>query len=324
MQPVSSATNMEGKEKNIVYAIAAACILGIIVIGALVLTSHTTAKGFSELYFENPDTLPRVVKVGDKIDFGFTTVSHEKKETSYDYRVTYDGQAIGSGSFSLGSAGSVQNATNRKTITVSLTPNNSSLVRIRDPVVSQSITRNNAAYGTIYSKGSQFDRINLVTSPNGYSLISGVNNTAKQIDVNTPAKFILPYKISSPLDSVGLIIFDPKLRELYNTSNSTITPEGDPYKVKQADNNGLSDLGYKIHREVWNITNDRGDIISSKKTQDTEYRYAFKKISVKESSTQSEIRGPGQPAKSAVSEGSEYEINFWILVLEESEKVQNM
>lgn len=319
---------MEGKEKTIVYAIAAACVLGIIVIGALVLTSHTTAKGFSELYFEDSDTLPRVVKVGDIIDFAFTTVSHEKKETSYDYRVTYDGQDIGSGSFSLGSASSAHNDTDRKTIDVSLTPNSSSLVKIGDPVVNQSIMRYNAVLGTISNQGSRFNRMNLITSPNGYSLISwGANDTAKQIDVNIPDKFILPIRLqmSGISDSAGLLIFDPKQKESYNNSFRTIIPEGSQYDITtSSDGKSLSNLGYTIHRDDWNIINNGGNIDIQHKNSTTRYQYAFKKISVKESSKQSELRGPGQPAESTVGTGSEYEINFRVLVLEESEKVQNM
>ena len=155
---------MEGKEKTIVYAFAAACILGIIIVGALVLTSHTTEEGFSELYFKDPDMLPSVVKIGDKIDFAFTTVSHEKKQTAYDYRVTYDGHDIRSGSFSLEPSSS-------KTINVSMTPKNSSLVKMTDPVVNLSKMKYNATLGTISSQDYGFDRMKILTSPNGYSLV---------------------------------------------------------------------------------------------------------------------------------------------------------
>ena len=116
---------MEGTEKTIMYAIAAACILGIVIVGALALTSHTTEEGFSELYFKNPDMISRVIKIGDKIDFAFTTASHEKKQTAYDYRVTCDGHNIRSGSFSLEPSSS-------KTINVSMTPKNSSPVKKTD------------------------------------------------------------------------------------------------------------------------------------------------------------------------------------------------
>jgi len=72
---------MEGTGRTIVYAIAAACILGMIIIGALVLTSDMTEEEITELYFENLNTLPHVIQKGDKIDFAFT-LSHGKKADS--------------------------------------------------------------------------------------------------------------------------------------------------------------------------------------------------------------------------------------------------
>lgn len=293
---------MEGTEKTIVYALAAACILGIIIVGALVLTSHTTEEVFSELYFENPDTLPSVVKIGDKIDFAFTTVSHEKKQTPYDYRVTYDGHDIRSGSFSLEPSSS-------KTINVSMTPKNSSQVKMTDPVVNLSKMKYNAALGTISSQGYGFDRMEILTSPlNGYSLVlCGANTIRLQIP-----------------DSVGLLIFDPKLKESYNTSFRTVIPD---VGIGLSDGQFLSDRGYIIRRDDWNIVNDRGNIDILHKKSSTTYRYSLKKVSVKVSSAGSEIRGAGESAKPAVSDtrtGSEYEIHFWITVKEDPDKLQNI
>lgn len=311
---------MESAEKKIVYAITAACIFGIIIVGALVLTSHTTEEGFSELYFRDPDTIPKMVKIGDKIDFAFTTVSHEKKQTAYDYRVTYDGQDIRSGSFSLEPSSS-------KTINVSMTPKNTSLVMKTDPVVKQYKMKYNAALGTISSQGSSVDRMKILTSPNGYSLILwNANNTTKQIDVNMPGKFILPIRLENP-DDFNLLLLDPKLKESYNTTVVTVVPEGDQKDTAPSNGQSLSNLGYTIRRDDWNVVNDRGNIDILYKLSNTIYRYAFKKISVKVSSTGSEIRGAGESAKSAVNDtrtGSEYEIHFWIIVKEDPDKLQNL
>jgi len=307
---------MEGAEKTIVYAFAAACILGMIIVGALVLTSHTTEEGFSELYFEDPDKLPGVVKIGDKIDFKFTTVSHEKKQTAYNYRVTYDGRDIGSGSFSLEPSRS-------KSINVSMMPKNSSLVKMTDPIVNLSKMKYTAALGTISSQGNDFDRMKILTSPNGYSLIlSGANNTPKQMDVNMPGKFILPIPLQIT-NSVGLLIFDPKLKESYNTSLRTVIPVGGQ---APSDGQSLYNNGYIICRDDWNIVNDRGSIDIQHKNSSTIYRYALKKVSVKVSSTGSEIRGTGESDKPVVSvrTGSEYEIHFWNMVREDPDKLQNM
>ena len=319
MQPAIFAHNMEGKEKTIVYAFAAACILGIVIVGALVLTSHTAGEGFSELYFKDLDMLPSVVKIGDKIDFAFMTVSHEKKQTAYDYKVTYDGHDIMSGYFSLGPSSS-------KTINVSMMPNNTSLVKMTDPVVSQYKMKYNAALGTISSRDNGFDSMKLLTSPNGYSLLWDTNNTTKQVDVNIPGKFILPIKLQIT-DSVDLLIFDPKSKESCNTSMLTVIPEGGPKNIVPSDGQSLSNLGYTTIREDWNIGNNKGNIDILYKNSKTIYRYALKKVSVKVSSAESEIRGSGESAKPAVGEtqtGSEYEIHFWIVVKEDPDKLQDI
>jgi hypothetical protein len=74
----------------LIYAIAAACILGIIVMGALALSNHNS-EGFSELYFENSDEFPMLVDIGNKVKFEFTVVSHEKERCKYRCNVSYDG-----------------------------------------------------------------------------------------------------------------------------------------------------------------------------------------------------------------------------------------
>jgi len=258
---------MDGNKKTIVYAFAVACIFGIIIVGALVLTSHTTDEVVTEIYFKDLDTLPSVVKIGDKIDFAFT-LSHEKKQTAYNYRVTYDGNDISSGSFS-------REPSSFKTINVSMTPKNSSLVQMTDPVVSLSEMKYNVALGTI----------------------------------------------------VGLLIFDPKLKESYNISLRTVIPEGGQEVTSPSDGQSLSNLGYTIRHDDWNIVNDRGNIDILHKNSSTIYRYAFKKVSVKVSSTGSEIRGAGESAKPAVGDtqtDSEYEIHFWIVVKEDPDKLQNI
>ena len=75
---------MDFEDKTIIYAIIAACVLGIVVIGALVVftwTSGAMSESFSELYFESPKDLPSVVDVGEPVDFTFSVVSQELTET---------------------------------------------------------------------------------------------------------------------------------------------------------------------------------------------------------------------------------------------------
>jgi hypothetical protein len=109
-----------GNNKTIVYAIIAACILGIIVIGALVLYGGTS-EGFSELYFEDPDELPRIVNAGEDVRFNFTLVSHEMTPLTYKYNITFDDELIEESNTSLEPG-------NNKTFDIVFVPRNSSLI----------------------------------------------------------------------------------------------------------------------------------------------------------------------------------------------------
>ena len=102
------------------YVAAATCILGMIAIGTLALKSHSTDEGFSELYFDNPDSLPHVIFVGKGINFSFSLVSHEKTPFTYRFNVTLEGAPVKAGTISL-------NPQERQKINVTLMPNASSL-----------------------------------------------------------------------------------------------------------------------------------------------------------------------------------------------------
>jgi hypothetical protein len=143
---------MDGDSKKMIYAIAAACILVIIIVGALALFSHIS-KGFSELYFENPDDLPRHVNIGDRMKLEFTVVSHEMKRCNYRYNVTYDDRIIKSGSFVLMPE---ESNSNRNTIEVDLIPNISSLVKMNSPNIEISRIRyNNTLVSTMHTEKCQ-------------------------------------------------------------------------------------------------------------------------------------------------------------------------
>lgn len=113
--------NETGKKKTIVYAIIAACVLGIVVIGALVINSSNTSEGFSELYFEDNQKLPKIVNAGQDVRFNFTLVSHEKTPVTYRYNVTFNEEMIEEGTIRL-------EPEKNKTHNVLFVPNNSSLV----------------------------------------------------------------------------------------------------------------------------------------------------------------------------------------------------
>jgi hypothetical protein len=332
---------MEGNEKNdnarmnktAICVILAACVLGIIVIGALVPTGGKS-DGFSELYFEDPKLLPSTVDVGDTIDFAFTVVSHEKNPTAYYYNVTYDRQVIQSGNISIepyisDSKPSDFGMPNEKTIEINMSLNESSLKQVSiKPSTTVSRLTYNGLMGTIGVQGTGPERTSIISSPRGYTVILwGPNNTTKQVDVGlsgTSDKFLIPIKGAS--GETKLIILDPSKEESYRTNFSTMTQVGTPDKIVPSDSKSLSDYGYKISREEWIVNNNRGYVDSLQRNIVTNYRYALKKISVEVASMDSEIIGSNETAidRSAIGEASplsEYEIHFWVIVMESPEKL---
>lgn len=328
---------MSDNDKTIIYGIVAACILGMVVIGALILSS-SSSEGFSELYFEDHTELPRIVDIGEAINFSFTVKSYEKVSTTYDYNVTYDNQLIKSGTFKLLPEDSLSfeekpAKMSEKTIDVSFVPKTSSLIRINSPNVKMSKLKLDQRLGMVISQGSGFERVNVITTPNGYSVITwGANNSTRQVNVELPDKLIFPIELS--VDGIqkhtGMLIFDPNLEESFSINNSDIIRQGDPYNVVPNDLDSISSFGYRINRQGWEIENNRGNLDILRWNSATDYRYKFKKVSVKVSSMDSEIRGLND---TAISEGyglqkapvlSEYEIYFWIIVQEDQNKLNEL
>jgi hypothetical protein len=108
-------------EKTVTYAIIAACIIGIVMVGFVVLTNTSTKESFSELYFEDHTSLPTESVFGEPCSFTFTTVSHEVNTTSYTYLVSFDDRVIKQGTFTLAPE-------QRTSINTLFVPNNSTLV----------------------------------------------------------------------------------------------------------------------------------------------------------------------------------------------------
>lgn len=88
-------------EKTVTYAIIAACIIAIVMVGVVVLTNTSTKESFSELYFEDHTELPSELEVGESSSFTFTTVSHEVNTTSYTYLVSFGDSVIKQGTFKI-------------------------------------------------------------------------------------------------------------------------------------------------------------------------------------------------------------------------------
>jgi len=311
--------------RSILYAIIAACVLCIIIVGALVVLKTENPEGFSELYFENPEDLPTVVEAGEPVDFAFVVVSHEDKLTTYKYNVTYDKNLINSGNFTLMPPPknlAALEGINKKTIRIRLVPNETSLVRIDRPFETVSRTTQNIDTGTIVSYSAGPGKVNIITSPKGYSVIVwGENNITQKIDVDLPGtsdKIIFPG--ISRGSSQDFLIFDTAKQGRFRTNISNISQVGILCNPELLDNGTVSNYGYKVQHEIWDISNNYGYLDMLKKTIEENYRYEFKKVSVNVASEKSVIIQADEKRTADVSSGelappSEYEIHFWIIVM---------
>lgn len=77
-----------------------AAIILILILGAVVLVSHSSSSGFSVVYFEN-STVPAQLVPGNTSTIVFVVESHEKDKTTYSFEVTLDGNVIDTGNFTL-------------------------------------------------------------------------------------------------------------------------------------------------------------------------------------------------------------------------------
>ena len=104
-------------DKTLTRATLGVAILGLFIVVYTLATDSipATSKGYSELYFENPDEVPDVVEVGKKYAIPFVVSSNEKKAISYNYTVTFDGAEIIRDKFTL-------TPEEKKTLTVELIP----------------------------------------------------------------------------------------------------------------------------------------------------------------------------------------------------------
>lgn len=273
---------MDFEDKTIIYAIIAACVLGIVVIGALVVftwTSGAMSESFSELYFESPKDLPSVVDVGEPVDFTFSVVSHELTETPYTYTVRYDNRILRSGMFTLPAIGDGGNT--KRTFNVTFTPEKPSLIQLREPATTVLQTTYNGAIGV------------LVPANGTQEILKGKDQIYLPADLSD---------FGSP-NREGLLIFDPTARETFSTTTSSVEQVGtSPSETSPAKDakSAVTDSGYTVSRTEWIIDNDHGVITVQKETTSTEYRYTYQKVSV-----------------DVASPSTAYEIHFWILVQED-------
>jgi len=53
----------------------------------LLVYTFSPKESFTELYFNNPEGLPRIIKINETNNFSFTIVSHEKELKNYNYSI---------------------------------------------------------------------------------------------------------------------------------------------------------------------------------------------------------------------------------------------
>ena len=54
----------------------------------IMVYTFSPKEHFTELYFNNPEGLPRIIKINETNNFSFTIVSHEKGLKNYNYSIT--------------------------------------------------------------------------------------------------------------------------------------------------------------------------------------------------------------------------------------------
>ncbi|MCW3133210.1 MAG: DUF1616 domain-containing protein [Methanophagales archaeon] len=242
------------EEKKVIYAIIVACIIGIFIVGFLVVTHTTTKEGFSELYFEEHEVLPKIIAVGEEEQFAFTVASHELNTASYKYVVSLDDEIIEEGGFILGPDENI-------TVNVSFIPENSSLMPVDEVEHNMSLK--------IPQKIEPLTFLNL-KSGNFTRIKKGLffKGAIPLIDSEENPTFINLSELSG--DSV-----------LYNYTE--FYRFGDINKLEPVNLNmgeDFSNLGYKRYIKRCELKKNEGNTILEISDKNIEYRYKFKRISV--------------------------------------------
>jgi uncharacterized membrane protein len=53
----------------------------------LIVYAFSPKETFTELYFNNPESLPKIIKINEENNFSFTIISHEKGLKNYSYSI---------------------------------------------------------------------------------------------------------------------------------------------------------------------------------------------------------------------------------------------
>ncbi|MCK9631749.1 MAG: hypothetical protein M0R30_08895 [Methanoregula sp.] len=290
---------MEPSERTIVYGLVGACICGIIIVGAFLIFAggmFSSSSGFSELYFENHQTLPAIINENDPVNFSFTVVSHNKENTDYFYEVFAGNQIIRSGSFILPQTDSSEER-------LQLNLNKTSIfiegIRFRSTLIPLNELQNTQTQITEYE---------------GTGLIQSDNENDSHI-LKDPSKIYYPVQLPENDETITLA-FDPSINERFRKSTTRKIKIGDMNTIKIDDKateiHGYrpSNVGYDTSETELTVSNDRGTISETENKTTIQYRYAFEKVSVNLSA--SPVSNPDKT--------SYYEIHFWVFAKDPSQQ----
>ena len=240
------------EEKEVVYAIIAACVIGIFIVGFLVVTYTTTKEGFSELYFEEHENLPKIITVSEEEQFAFTVASHELNTTSYVYVVSLDDEIVEKGGFTLGPDENI-------TVNVSFIPENSSLMLVDEVEHNWTLRIPQKIEPLTFLRLKKFTKIEKGLFFKGAIPLIDSEENPTFINLGELKEDIVLYNYT----------------EFYRF--------GDINKLEPVNltmGKDFSNLGYKRYIKRCEIKKDEGNTILEISEKNIEYRYKFKKISI--------------------------------------------
>jgi len=240
------------EEKSGIYAIIAACVIGIFIVGFFVITYTPITVDFSELYFEEHERLPRVISAGNKEEFTFTVDSHRKDTTSYGYLVTLNDKIVDEGSFTIPPDGNI-------TINASVISEKPSLTFVRNLTVTESSHLIASAKDT---------GVGLV--PIEVPMTDWENSNTIVISLDPNAEEFYSFE-SDRKEPFGDILKKQEKKE-------SLEPQ-------------LTDAGINLINYNITVHNNAGDILITHKKLISEYRYEFKNVSVTVTSEDEENYG---------------------------------
>ena len=284
------------EEKKVIYAIIAACIIGIFIVGFLVVTYTTTKVGFSELYFEEHEKLPKIITVGKEEPFSFTVASHELNITSYKYVVSLGDDILEEGDFVLYPGENI-------TVNVSFAPTNSSLTLVRNLTTTESSHLIFSRPSTITSGNTNVESDGRVLMPVKFPIAGDKNNTIfLKIDPNSSEEYTFRYSAKEPVTETLICFGASNLDKTPNCIEAKYTSQ---IGINLSDYNILRNIsifprtGFDFINSTTIISSNYGDIRVSYEKTISEYRYEFKKVSVEVTS----------------EDGTEYGIHYWTIVV---------